>query len=225
MREQPQKGRRHHDAKLHENSFYIQQLGTSQQLRRQSCKTPKASDVVYFTLGIMKDVSVGSELSNKLHKEFLAESDRGCAVLTVCLIEETLAALFEKVLPTKEVSARHFMPPGRLRQGLESAIALGLVTEPTATNIRLILSVRNTFAHKLLSGLSFESPEVRDHVMKMQLPNLDGMSEISRKKIQDVSRERYMHVLGHALADMNRVIHIAKPFPIYPALPAYSVEV
>jgi hypothetical protein len=56
MREQPQKGRRHHDAKLHENSFYIQQLGTSQQLRRPSCKTPKASDVVYFTLAFLNTI-------------------------------------------------------------------------------------------------------------------------------------------------------------------------
>lgn len=46
-----EEGRRHHDAKFRRNCFYIQAFSTSWRLMRQSCKTPKASDVVYFTFG------------------------------------------------------------------------------------------------------------------------------------------------------------------------------
>jgi hypothetical protein len=93
------------------------------------------------------------------------------------------------------------------------------------TNLQLILKIRNTFAHKLLDGLTFESPEIRNHVMKLTLPNLDGVSESSRKRIEEVSRDRYMEVFGHATAALERLCRIAKTCPIYEDLPAATIEV
>lgn len=171
------------------------------------------------------NVTIGSEFSNLLNQEFRLESDRGCAVLTVCLLEEVLAKVFAKVLPGGEQTSRQFMPRGRLAQGVTNAAALGLITEPLVTNLQLILKVRNTFAHKLLQGLTFESPEIRSLVIRLTLPNLDGVSQSSRKRIEEVSRERYMQVFCHTIAALESVRNIARTYPVYEVLPAFSIEI
>jgi hypothetical protein len=101
------------------------------------------------------------DFRNRLNQEFIAESERGCAILTVCLLEETLHDVFAKVLPKGKESARDFMPPGRLALGVRNAAALGLLSESELSNIKLILKIRNAFANKLLNGLKFDSPEIK----------------------------------------------------------------
>lgn len=169
-------------------------------------------------------MSIDNDLKNRLFKEFRSESDRGCAVLSVCLLEEALAKVFAKVLPGGESAARNFMPRGRLSVGVGNAEALGLIAEPHTTNMRVILKIRNAFAHKLLDGLTFESPELRAQSMMMTLPNLDGVSAETRNRIEDISRERYMHVFGHEVANLERVTQVASPFPIYKSLPLYTID-
>jgi hypothetical protein len=170
------------------------------------------------------NITNGSEFSNRLRQEFCLESDRGFAILSVCLLEEALANVFAKVLPEGKNTSRQFMPRGRLAQGVTNAAALGLITEPLIINLQLILKVRNTFAHKLLEGLTFESPEIRTHVMKLTLPNLDGVSDASRTRIEQVSRERYMVVFDAAISALERVRQIAATYPVYKALPAVIIE-
>lgn len=170
-------------------------------------------------------MSIDNDLKNRLFAEFRAESDRGCAVLTVCLLEEALVKVFAKVLPSGNAGARTFMPRGRLSVGVGNAEALGLISEPHTTNLDLILKIRNAFAHKLMDGLTFETAEIRSHSIKLILPNLDGVSAATRQRIQSNSRERYMEVFGHEVANLERIAHIGNPFPTYKSLPAYSIEV
>jgi hypothetical protein len=124
------------------------------------------------------------DFRNRLNQEFITESDRGCAILTVCLLEETLHDVFAKVLPKGKESARDFMPPGRLALGVRNAAALGLLSEPELSNIKLILKIRNAFAHKLLNGLKFDSPEIKNYTLEFTLPNLDGVTTAHRLKTQ-----------------------------------------
>lgn len=170
-------------------------------------------------------MTIEIDFRNLLNQEFNTESDRGCAILTVCLLEETLLSVFAKVLPAGKNSARDFMPPGRLSLGVSNAAALGLITEPEITNLKLILKIRNTFAHKLLDGLKFDSPQIKEYVLKLTLPNLDGLSEKTRMKILSIPRDRYMEVFGHAVAALDRVAYIAQPFPVYKSLPGDSIEI
>lgn len=170
-------------------------------------------------------MTIEIDYRNRLNQEFHTESDRGCAILTVCLIEEVLLSVFAKVLPAEKNSARDFMPPGRLSLGVSNAAALGLITEPEITNLKLILKIRNTFAHKLLDGLRFDSPQIKEYVLKLTLPNLDGLTEETKIKIQSIPRARYMEVFGYAVAALERVAYIAKPFPIYKSLPGFSIEI
>lgn len=59
-------GRRHHDAKIRTNCFYIHIFSASWRLIRQSCKTLEASDVVYFSLGIGIIAAVPHERENSV---------------------------------------------------------------------------------------------------------------------------------------------------------------
>lgn len=171
------------------------------------------------------NAAMGSEFRNRLNQEFRRESDRGCAILSACLIEEALLSVFSKVLPEGEKTSRQFMSRGRLTQGVKNAAALGLIREPLVGNLELIIKVRNVFAHKLLDGLTFESPEIRSHAMQLTLPNLDNTSEASRKRIEEVSRERYMEVFGFAIASLERIRMIAERYPVYEELPSALIEI
>nr|WP_152029933.1 hypothetical protein [Pseudomonas sp. LPH1] len=166
-----------------------------------------------------------SEFKAKLFKEFHNESDRGCAVLTVCLLEETLLKVFSKVLPGGEASAKISMPRGRLSAGVGNAEALGLITEPHTTNIKLILKIRNIFAHKLMAGLTFESQEIKEQAIKLILPNFDGVSNETKQKLEISHRMRYVEVFVHTLGNLNRLVLVAKKYPSYPSLPMFTVEV
>lgn len=168
---------------------------------------------------------MNNDLKNRLFREFQSESDRGCAVLTVCLLEEMLANVFAKVLPEGRTAARDFMPRGRLSAGVKNARALGLLAEPNLTNLSLIIKIRNEFAHRLLDGLSFESTEIRSRCLALKVGNLDGVSKRTKEEIENISRVRYMHVFGFEVANLERLAKIASRLSVYEALPMYSFEV
>ncbi|MEL7939451.1 hypothetical protein [Pseudomonas delhiensis] len=170
-------------------------------------------------------MSRDNDFKIRLFKEFHNESDRGCAILTVCLLEESLKKVFAKALPNGVNSVQNFMPKGRLSVGVNNAEALGLLVESHATNIKSILKIRNIFAHKLMDGLTFESSEIKAKTASLILPNLDGVSAETKRKIENVSRIRYMEVFVHTLGGLNRLAIVVKPFPKYDSLPMFTVEV
>lgn len=170
-------------------------------------------------------MEIDHNFRNRIHKEFASESDRGCAILTVCFLEETLIKLFSKVLPDGDASVRTFMPRGRLSLGLETASALGFISEPNVSNIKRILKVRNIFAHKLMEGLTFESADIKNIVMNMTLPNLDHVSNETKLQIQNNSRERYMEVLWMETYNIITITSFAEKFKKYTPLPYGIIEV
>jgi hypothetical protein len=97
------------------------------------------------------------ELRNKLDATFDQESDRGCAILTVCLLESTISDLIGALLPDRFATAKQFMPRGRLSVGIANAYALGLIDDSLRDDLKALVEIRNIFAHRLLDGLSFES--------------------------------------------------------------------
>lgn len=162
---------------------------------------------------------------SRIHNEFASESDRGCAVLTVCLLEETLIKLFSKVLPDGDTLVHTFMPRGRLALGVDTAAALGLIPKPNLLNIKKILKVRNIFAHKLMEGLTFESTDVKNIVMNMTLPNLENVSDETKFRIQSNSRERYMEVVWMEIYNIMTITSFAEKFKEYTSLPYSIIEI
>lgn len=161
-------------------------------------------------------------MRNQMNEEFSKESDRGCAILTVCLLEETLAQLFRKVLPGGESDAKHFMPRGRLAMGVGNAKALGLINEDMAANFKLVLEIRNTFAHKLLEGISFQSEEIRSKVNQLKLPAMDAVPE-AKVDILDNSRKRYMMAVDLLFFTLEWMIGRAVPLP-HREIPQWTVR-
>jgi len=154
--------------------------------------------------------------------EFAKESDRGCAILMVCLLEETLAQLFSKVLPSGEQDAKHFMPRGRLSVGVGNAKALGLIDDDMAANFKLVLEIRNTFAHKLLEGISFQSEEVRSKVNQLRLPAMDSVPE-AQAEILDNPRKRYTMAVDMLFFTLERMIGGAARLP-HQDIPKWTVR-
>ena len=131
------------------------------------------------------------EARNRLDAEFERESDRGCAILTLCVLEESLVKLFAALLPGGERDARHFMPKGRLSIGIANAHLLGLIDEPTRDNFKLLTEIRNAFAHGILGGVSFSSSEILKKIVMLRLPNMDAVPQV-RAELESDPRRRFM---------------------------------
>ena len=97
-----------------------------------------------------------------IREEFRSESDRGCAVLVICALEEALQSCIRKLIfdPDDKAALRQLAPPGAMRAAITNARSLGLLDEEEAKNFLALTQVRNKFAHHPLVRLSFESPEI-----------------------------------------------------------------
>lgn len=101
---------------------------------------------------------------------FSAESDRGLAVLSMCVIEELL---HERI---REIIGVHFpemvnllAPPGRWGVLADAATMLGLLSPAERTDLKVLIAIRNRFAHKALESLTFEHPDVIDHLSRLKI--------------------------------------------------------
>lgn len=131
------------------------------------------------------------EIRNRLDTEFEKESDRGCAILTLCVLEECLVELFAAFLPGGNHDARHFMPKGRLSAGIANAYMLGLIDESTRSNFKLLTDIRNMFAHGVLGGASFDSAAIRQKVGMLQLPDMESVP-VFKTTLDSDPRRRFM---------------------------------
>lgn len=131
------------------------------------------------------------ELRNELDAEFDKESDRGCAILTLCLLEEALSQVFAAFLPGGERHTRHFMPRGRLSVGIEHAHKLGLIGDANLATFKALLEIRNKFAHSILSDMSFTSDAIREKLLKLELPNLEAVPDVL-EQLDSNPRQRFM---------------------------------
>ena len=106
------------------------------------------------------------ERYGRFASEFHQESDRGCAVLVVCVIEEALQNLI-KAFVVDPAKASHFAPKGRLSFAIESAKLLGLISDHQAKCISGLVDVRNKFAHGAMENRTFASPDIAALVRKI----------------------------------------------------------
>lgn len=144
------------------------------------------------------------DLRNRLDDEFSDESDRGCAILTLCLLEECLSVLFSALLPGGLNDAKYFMPKGRLSLGITNAEKLGLLEKQTADSFRLLVEIRNTFAHGILSNTTFKTKPVRTKVSRLALPNLESVPDVLAEVNAD-PRRRFMMAVDNMFFTLNEI--------------------
>lgn len=116
----------------------------------------------------MNDFLQGMQRYKEFSEAFRLESDRACAVLAMCVIEETLRAMFLALTVLgKDIGA--LFPQGNTQVSAENALALGLLTEAEARSYRALAKIRNEFAHKALENLTFDSVVVTSKLQHVPL--------------------------------------------------------
>ncbi len=126
------------------------------------------------------------ERFNNFKREFDEESDRGCAVLTLCVLEEALISAIERKLPpppnSKHSTAmRNFAPKGQLSKTVVNAYMLGVLPKEHLLVFEKLISVRNKFAHNALERLTFDDLEVQAWVRDIDIGD-KGVSLEGRSK-------------------------------------------
>jgi hypothetical protein len=108
-----------------------------------------------------REATAAAEKWGQLAKEFHGESDRGCAVLVLCVLEELLHGMIRcRVVDPADDSIRYLAPRGRLSVSVEVAVQLGLLNKRQAKSFLGLVKVRNKFAHGVMRGLTFDTPEI-----------------------------------------------------------------
>ncbi|XVJ46847.1 hypothetical protein ACDZ94_20305 [Pseudomonas sp. UBT] len=97
----------------------------------------------------------------RLIAEFHDESDRGCAVIAMCVLEEMLLKLIKARLPDcANDELRNLAPVGRLSAAVDNAFLIGVLGERNKKEFKQLIKIRNLFAHKPLEGLTFDNHDV-----------------------------------------------------------------
>lgn len=96
------------------------------------------------------------EKLNRYLDEFERESDRGCAVLVLCALEDLLIQAIKSRLPKcSNDEFRNLAPLGRLSVTISNAFLLGVLSEKERADFSLLVKVRNKFAHGAFLDLGF----------------------------------------------------------------------
>ena len=111
--------------------------------------------------GLPKDFADRTRRFRDFTLEFKGESDRGCAVLVLCVLEELLQEMFGAlVAPGTDRNLQNLSPPGGLRRSLQNAEMLGLLSPRQTKSFSALAKVRNEFAHQPMQRLKFDSPKI-----------------------------------------------------------------
>jgi len=101
---------------------------------------------------------------------FSAESDRGVAVLSMCVIEELLHERINEIVGTHfPEMVRLLAPPGRWGVLADAATMLGLLSPSERNDLKVLIAVRNRFAHKAMETLAFDHPDVIDLLSRLKI--------------------------------------------------------
>lgn len=106
------------------------------------------------------------EKFSKLATEFREESDRGCAVLVMCVLEDCLQDMIRALVPDPEAKLGRLVP-GSAGAAIEVARLLGLLSPRQASSFGQLAAIRNRFAHSVMERLTFDEPSIAKMVGKI----------------------------------------------------------
>lgn len=150
--------------------------------------------------------TVFENFSNFL-EAFKGESDRGAAVLTLCVLEDALKEAITKRLP-EPPSSKHqnavdnFSPKGRLSATIVNAYMLGVLSKLHLDNFSLLIEVRNKFAHHALSDLSFDDASIKAWVRDLKLDD-NGPKLFGRQRFLIAATEIYFNLAGQVVTKLT----------------------
>ena len=101
-------------------------------------------------------------------------SQRAAAVIASAYVDQELEKVLRGFFIADERASNELL--GRMRPladfsaRIEAAYALGLISESEYRNLNLIRKIRNEFAHRPGTYVTFETPEIRDRALELQPP-------------------------------------------------------
>ncbi len=104
------------------------------------------------------------------------------------------------------------MPKGRLSLGISNAHRLGLIDDHVASTLKLLIEIRNQFAHGILENVSFRSQHIFDKVAVLALPDLVEVPDVLAQ-IEADPRRRYMMAVDNMFFTLNEVKNCVRRLP------------
>lgn len=147
---------------------------------------------------------------NSFIDEFKGESDRGCAVLVLCVLEDLLIETVKHRLPVcSNDELRSIAPFGRLSTTVSNAFLIGAVSKRERDELYRLIKIRNKFAHKALEGLSFSHPDIIDLCKKLELADVfdEFKSEVPRIRF-NVSALIVYCSLHNSLGALDKLVEL-----------------
>ena len=104
--------------------------------------------------------------------EFGDESDRGCAILAACVLEDFLwASLHWRLGQMADSFIKELAPRRRLNVTISSCGLVGIMSRDEMEDARRLVRIRNSFAHKLTKRLTFEDEVIVNELRQIKLLN------------------------------------------------------
>jgi len=121
-----------------------------------------------------------------LVEEINGQSDRGAAIVGMAWLEESIATALESFLHSHPKSwDRLFKGAGPLANfaaKIDLSRLLGLITDTIWSDLHVMRSIRNDFAHQVAhkeshGKLTFETPYIRDKCMSLKCVKHEDLTE------------------------------------------------
>ena len=137
----------------------------------------------------VEKIMASADRFGRLAEEFKRESDRGCAVLVLCVLEDALREVIKAFVVDPNKSIDRLAPKGGLNVAIDSTVLLGLLTERQGRAFKQLVAVRNRFAHGVFEGLTFDTPDIAKMVREAEtvIPLADGLKlddELNDKSVR-----------------------------------------
>jgi len=119
---------------------------------------------------ILDHPSIKMSMRYGLFRESLAsESDRGCAVLALCVIEDIAKEAIRRRIGVFKDMLEVLCPHGRWSVTVKSLCMLGIISMHEKSDLKRLIVIRNEFAHKALEDLSFDTIEIASRIDQLKL--------------------------------------------------------
>jgi hypothetical protein len=128
------------------------------------------------------DIRTILEKYGDLQKSFQRESDRGCAVLIMCSVEEVARdTLRHRLGPFAKNMLAQLAPRGSWEKMKHSLLLLGVLSQMEFDDLSLLCNARNKFAHHAIKDLTFNHTDIAVFIDRLQLHKLMWGGECDRR--------------------------------------------
>jgi len=122
---------------------------------------------------------------NQFMEVFSRESDRGVAVLSMCVLEERIRdGISARLGHYADRMLATLAPRGRWSVMADSAWMLGLLSTADRNDLAILVDVRNRFAHRALHDLSFDHADIVHQMARLTIDErfrMNGVRKVSAR--------------------------------------------